>query len=117
MMLIKNKTNRAWLACFLDTDGCIYVRTKKECKGMKKKQYTMASLNNSNKEILEKAKSLVDGNIYFHYREGVDKRGIKRGNNYVFIFSRKILKQALKELLPYLIVKRNKAIAALEDWV
>ncbi len=113
-MLIKSKIDRAWLACFLDTDGSIYIRTF--TKNNVKRNYGMAMLYNSNKEILEKAKGIIDGHIHFHYREGTDNRGIKRGSNYTFTFSRKILKQALKELLPYLIVKREKANILLKDW-
>ena len=114
-MLIKSKTDRAWLACFLDTDGSVYIRTYKSKKGIAY-NYPMAALYNSNKEILEKAKSILAGSIIFHYREGVDKRNIKRGNNFSFVFSRTILKQALKELLPYLIDKKEKTEKLLMNW-
>lgn len=93
-MLIKSKIDRAWLAAVLDTDGSIYIRTYNN-NGILR-SYTMAMLYNSNLELLEKAKTIVTGNIHFHYREGTDSRGIKRGNNYTFTFSRKILKQALQ---------------------
>lgn len=76
----------------------------------------MAMLYNSNKEILEKAQSIIKGTIHFHYRAGIDNRGIKRGNNYTFTFSRKILQETIKELLPYLIVKKEKALKLLKDW-
>ena len=115
MLIIKSKVDRAWLAGILDTDGSLYIRKYTTIYG-KEHAYMMIMFYNNNRQLLEKISSIIPGNIHFHYRKGIDKRGIKRSSSYTFTLSRKVTEKVLKELLPFLIVKRKKALLYLKDW-
>lgn len=108
--MLENKIDRVWLACFLDTDGSVHL-TKWTTKDARKHQRIWLSFHNKNRAILEKVSSLVPGNISYHYRAGIDSRGVKRGDNYTFVVSQAkgISKKVLQKLLPYLIVRKEKA--------
>ncbi len=116
--MLEDEKDKTWLACFLDTDGTVFLTKWSNKNGTKHSRIWLAFYN-KNKQILEKVDSLIPGNIYFHGRNGVDNRGIKRGHNYTFCVStaNNISKQVLELILPYLIVKKAKAIKCLSNLI
>ena len=109
--MLDSEIDKAWLACFLDTDGTIYLSHWTLKNGNKRYRIAL-NFYNSNRDMLNKISSLVPGKTYFHHRTGIDSYGVKRGDSFQFTVrqSKGITKKVLKKLLPYLIVKKQKAL-------
>lgn len=104
-----SEIEKSWLACAIDTDGslkCYHKRRKGKWNGWEFK----AIVVNTNKDLVSKAKELLDrfGNTYW---QEPDRRG-KKVIYWIALSSKNAIKELCKEIYPYLI----KIILHKEDW-
>ena len=99
--------DRVWLACAIDTDGWISIKSQKQTQNNSKYKYKYyipwIGFHNNNKEIVDKFANLIDGKTYVNrYKSFRKSYTTEKGNT-------KIVKTILEDVLEFLIVKRRKA--------
>jgi len=107
----KEITKKEWtkyIAGFFDAEGCIHITKKIRDK---KEYYCLAvTLVNTYKPIIEKIAVYYEKPIYIKK----DKRNKKYKTLYLVNFINRQAKRVLKDILPYLIIKKKKAEIAME---
>lgn len=106
--MVKQLTDfeKGWLSAFIDGEGSIFIQMSNG------HLQPVLSVSNTNTEILEKFKTIVDNTK--DEKVNIAKWNFKYGNTRkigyrVRIFNYKTIINLLEELLPYLIVKRKQA--------
>lgn len=108
------ETAKAYIAGFIDGEGFVDIHRQSTEKTMKSRNIKSPSfqpivqISNSNRDVLEWIKSLYGGNLYARAK----KAGHKQIYSYV-VTARKA-EHLLKEVLPFLIVKKEQAQLVLE---
>lgn len=104
-LLLKSlsEIEKVWLACAIDAEGCIGFRHNNGYKA------PFISVVNSHRGWAEYAQFLTGGSFYIQE----DKRGFQTIFK-VEIHKRRMVSWVLGQILPYLIIKKDKAIAILE---
>lgn len=108
---ILSEVEKAWLAAAIDGEGTIYYGMHKSSKRIPFKLYTFVEIANTNREFLENAVRICGGG-----RIKLMKHVVPRPNRkpcYGFWLARGGTEIILPQVLPYLIIKREKAIACL----
>jgi hypothetical protein len=100
--LVLSETQKAFVAGFLEGDGSISAKispTPWKRLGYRVRVIISFTQHTRNKEILRYLQKIVGGSL---------KDYASRSMSELVIFDRKRVEDVLKEILPYLIVKRNK---------
>lgn len=97
------KWERAWLASAVDGEGCITNNIK---NGNNFQIYVV----NTNINYLKRAQELTDGRIYIMNRKNMGNRVTCYK---LSVFKRAQVLKTLKEILPFLIIKKEKALKAI----
>ena len=103
--------DRSWLAAAIDGEGSIYLHQVHKKKWPDRNHMT-ASIRvvNTNRAFVEKAAMLIDGSITSNAPK---KEGYKRIWEASVSRHLQVLK-TLQEILPYLIIKRDRALMAID---
>jgi hypothetical protein len=119
------EAEKAWLACAIDGEGTIYVTDKVAKKTGWKVRRVVLCVCNTNLDFLTEAGRLL-GNSNIELQKDKRKRSLggHRANKdcyQVRQYDRFKAVAILKELLPYLIIKKDKALAGIQlvedtDW-
>jgi len=113
-----NEIDKAWLACLIDTEGCI-------SKARPQKRTNLRwnfVIGNTDVQLLEKARQIIGDGAHIYLRKNNSSKfhshdSYERKPLYVLNVDRRlVLKQILEEILPYLITKKQNALDAL-DWL
>jgi len=96
------KLSWQYLAGFFDGEGCLYISKQ---KGKKKNSYYTPRLTiaNTNEEVIGLIEKAFDGCVA---REGFEIREGRRRPWYIEIYKRARIKQFLKNIYPYSVVKK-----------
>ena len=100
----------AYFAGLFDGEGCISIN---KTKGTKKKPYSRSgfqlrtSITNTNIEVLEALQEVYGGKVYVR-----EKQGARNYGNWVTVSNQCV--KPLSLWLPYLIIKKNQALVALD---
>ena len=101
----------AYLAGLIDGEGSVIVNPYCPREGQRFKQYNLRVLVvNTNKEILEWIKSIFGGGVYSHGKP----ESIKHKQCYTWNIDAKKAEILLREVFPYLKIKKPQAKVALE---
>jgi hypothetical protein len=106
--LVLSETQKAFIAGFLEGDGSISAKispTPWKRLGYRVRVIISFTQHTRNKEILRYLQKIVGGSL---------KDYASRSMSELVIFDRKRVEDVLKEILPYLIVKKKQAVLALE---
>ncbi len=111
-----SKSHRlAWAAGFIDGDGFITIQTRNQT--VKDKQYTSQYLRvgacQAKLDVLNELQSLFGGAIR-EKNSGPNREGYNRKQQWVWNLSTQSAAEALKQMLPFLIHKKEVALLALE---
>ena len=111
-----SKTHRcAWAAGFIDGDGFITIQTSNTTTNGKsyKGHYLRIGACQASELPLKELQKLFGGNIRSK-NSGPNKEGYNRKPQWVWTLSSKQAESALKQMLPYLLHKREVALLALD---
>ena len=103
LFIMNNSETISYLAGFFDGEGSVYIMKGKNSQG-NPAFFLEISFTNSNREVLEYAQSLFKGKI----TESKDPRPLKKMVYRLRIRSNQAL-DALKQMLPFLKVKKEQA--------
>jgi len=96
------ETEKAYIAGFIDGEGCITVYKSESCIDSK------LLIGNTNKEVIEKIRSIVGfGRIY---QKKPYQHPLYHKLLYSLEYSSRQAKEVLEEVLPYLIAKHKQAV-------
>ena len=119
--LIKNATDRAWLAGFVEGEGTISIRRYISRKGGKpdatrcQDGFTpFISIGNNDRELLDKCVAITGyGSVIAKDKRGMDRRGIRSRRIYYGwrVDANKAI-EIIRDIYPYLLIKRKQAILA-----
>ncbi len=103
---IKSEVDRAWLAAMLDGEGCVYIHRR--WKGRKNPTYGCAiQISNTNMPVLERCRALTGMGT-------INKSNVSRRKTiYRWCLMSREARVLLRELYPYIIIKRVQIKAAL----
>lgn len=106
--MLETKSDAVWLACAIDTDGYGGIKRHKfKVKGYSYIYYLPAiGFSNSHRGIVEHFAKLIDGHVPPAFGPGVKGTKMKHSTN---THSTKKIKKILEKIIPYLIVKRERA--------
>lgn len=109
-----SETDKAWMAGFVDGEGCITIS-----KQVRKNRPTPAyrvfiTISNTDYAVLEFFKLHYGGSIYNVHERRKDKRNIKWSDTYDWYCPISSSKRFLRDILPYLRLKRKQAELCLE---
>lgn len=102
------ETDLAYISGFFDADGSVYTYLYKATKNKKLYKRIVVKFYNTDLPTLEWIQSLVGGQIYTH---NGSKIGKTQKQCWVLRLTEKLSKALLKEMLPYLKVKKEKVMA------
>lgn len=111
-----SKSHRlAWAAGFIDGDGFITIQNRNQTINEKqyKGHYLRVGACQANKVPLEELQKLFGGNITTK-NSGPNKEGYNRKTQYLWCLSTAKAADALEQLLPYLIHKKEVALIGIE---
>jgi hypothetical protein len=100
--------NRTWLACAIDSEGSIYIRRSNNT------MMPCVRLVNSNKQFIEKARAIIGSGCHFYTVEPSSTNTNTRTLFEIQVFSLKEVKKVLDLILPFLVVKKDRAELCLE---
>jgi len=104
------KLLKAYLAGFFDGEGSIFILRQKRKKLRDRITYsTKVEVSNTVKEPLELLHSNYSGTIYTHIRQSEKRKPI-----YIWSLSNRKAYQFLKDIKPYLIIKKAQAQIGIE---
>jgi hypothetical protein len=98
-----SETQKVWLACAIDGEGSI---------SMKKNGLIVVTIANTCEEYVRRASELMNAN-YYKLKEAT---ATSKAPYQAQVCSKPKVLELLKELLPYFIVKREKAQQSI-DWI
>lgn len=105
------KESKRILACAIDAEGGIYISKVKEPRA--KSGYRIhieVKITNTSKEWLEKIAKLIPSDNFHIYKENEDYRKENWKKTYkISMTKQEAIKETLEEILPYLIIKKDKA--------
>jgi len=104
-----SKDNLIYLAGIVDGEGCLYTFSKLNGRGVRYKNYRIIIANN-NYKLIEWVAENFGGYIY-----KMKVRSNKHKQSYQWLLDGPRALLLISELLPYLIVKRDKAIKILNS--
>lgn len=109
---IHAETDKAYLAGILDGDGCICISPKRRSKGDKVYivNYLYVFISNSNPKLMEWLKSIGGSVVELKPGAGALKR---TGPVFSWSISARQAGQFLTQVVPYLIIKKEQAEAAI----
>jgi hypothetical protein len=94
-----------WIAGFFDGEGCVSINSGTNGRTEKRYVKVSVSIAQKDRDILEKIREQHGGKIYEY----------KSSNSHALFWQKQCdVKKILEELIPYLIIKKEKAIEALE---
>ncbi len=100
---------KAWLACAIDSEGSVNLRRDSRHPNTMNLSVWFC---NTNSEFARRFADLTGGILYNRHPRGFGKKEQYE----VYVTSKARVKRVLESALPYLIVKRNKAVLVL-DWI
>ncbi len=98
-----NDVERSWLACAIDGEGYLGIRTT----GPKRNQYSRFMVANTDYKFIKKVSKLTGSKITTQ-RQSKGHLG-KKTVYWVTVNKHKDVSNILKQILPYLIIKKKKA--------
>ena len=102
-MTKSNEVEKSWLACAIDGEGSLGIRST----GLKRNQYSRFMVANTDYKFIKKVSKLTEGKITTQ-RQSKGHLG-KKTVYWVTINKHKDVLDILKQILPYLIIKKKKA--------
>lgn len=100
-------TEKYWLAGVIDSEGSIYINKIKEKRNKRGYQLVpVLTVSNTNTRLLKRVKEITKKGSIILTRTG--RKNWK--DNYHYFASANVIRKILKEIEPYLIVKREQSI-------
>lgn len=113
--MIACETDKSWLACAIDSEGSVFFRDNTsdlKFKSRERGRKVSVVVTNNNYEYITKAQNLLGSNkVSFNDRGGNRKRTYRTG-----IFGIEDCLNILNQILPYMIVKRDKVKHMIEHF-
>ena len=109
----KRDLELTWLACFVDTEGCLGLHKKHMYRG----KYSIGpeiTLCNTDGRLLQRVRYIMKQHELPHYVHVYQGKHNKKANWVVKIYGMKRAKRFLEAILPYLVGKADQALAMLE---
>jgi hypothetical protein len=101
--------SKTWLACAIDAEGGIYLYHRKKKNGTWDGYQNQIAITNTNLDFLKHAQKLMKGRI-----RPIHKKDKRRSCFQLRICSQSEIINILEQILPYLIVKKTKALKMLK---
>jgi len=107
-MSVLTETEKAWLACAIDSEGSIVIG-----KGRVKKKHVifvpMVNLSNTHQGYIDHARELINRVAGNSYTSRAHKSSVHKVVHRIGVMSFPRVTAILKEILPYLIIKKDRA--------
>ena len=112
--IIPTETDKAWMAGFVDGEGCITI-SKQIRKTRPSPSYrVMVTISNTYKPVLEYFTQVYGGNIYHIHERRKDKQNVKWADAYDWYCPIGSAARFLNDILPYLRIKQKQAKICLD---
>lgn len=102
---------KGWLAALIDGEGCIYNRREKKHYGQERIGYI--SISNTSFELMEHGAKILGTKVRLARKGKIEPK--RKAVYCVEICHKKKLILLLPQLIPYLIIKKDKAMELLEE--
>lgn len=102
------KEQIAYIAGVVDSDGCIHINKSPQKLGRSIDYTTEITIVNTNEKLITWINNLVKGSIYNH-----KFKNVKHKDTFRWRISRKVALKLLKQIEPYLVIKKEQALIAI----
>lgn len=107
---MKNELQKAWIAGFIDGEGCLTISKQVRTNRPSDAWRPMITVANTNQESLNILKNIYGGTLRFNNEKRCNKKtGVKWSDSWTWYCPQSKVVEFCNDLIPYLIIKKRNA--------